>query len=115
MGSGTSWPPEIRPKCSGSFQSNQCCAWPSAESTGTSPPSLYVPFEAAERYKMRLGCPVAKESCNTHRRYLGIPGRLGTGGTEVVAATVRLNPSELMTAVYTQTVQRAPWLNSRWL
>src|SRR6266567_2389044 len=105
FGSGTSLPPEIQPNCSGSFQSNQCCAWPPSESTGTSPPSLYAPFEAAERYKIPLGCPVAKESCSTHRRYLGIPGRLGSGGTELAAATVRVDPSELVNAVYTETVQ----------
>ena len=106
-------PPEIQPYCSGSFQSSQCCAWPSTESTGTSPPSLYAPFEAAERYKMPMDRLVATESCSTHRRYLGIPGRLGSGGTELAAATVRVDPSELVSAVYTQTVQRAPWLNSR--
>ena len=108
-------PPEIQPNCSGSFQRIQCCTGPSAESTGTSPPSLYVPFEGAERYKMPLGRPVAKESCTTHRRYLGIPGWLGSGGAELAATTVRVDPSELMTAVYTQTVQRAVWLNRRWL
>jgi FAD binding domain len=112
FGSGTSLPPEIQPKCPGSFQSNQCCAWPSVESTGTSP--SYEPTEGAERYKMPLGCPVAKESCSTSRRYQGCPGWLGSGGTGVSATAVRVDPSELMSAVYTQTVQRAPWLNSRW-
>src|SRR6266567_3670014 len=113
IGSGTSLPPEIQPNCSGSFQSNQCCAWPSVESTGTSP--SYEPTEGAERYKMPLGCPVAKESCSTSRRYQGCPGWLGSGGTGVSATAVRVDPSELVSAVYTQTVQRAPWLNSRWL
>src|ERR1035438_3408077 len=113
IGRGTSLPPEIQPNCSGSFQRIQCCAWPSVESTGTSP--AYEPTEGAERYKMPLGCPVAKESCSTSRRYQGFPGWLGSGGTEVSATAVRVDPSELMSAVYTQTVQLAPWLNSRWL
>jgi hypothetical protein len=76
---------------------------------------LYEPSEAAERYKMPLGCPAARESCSTDRRYLGIPGWLWDGGAEVAAAAIRVDPPELTTAVYTQTVQRAPWLNSRWL
>jgi hypothetical protein len=108
-------PPEIQPNCSGSFQSNQCCAWPLTESTGTSPGSSCEPTEAAERYKMPLGCPVAKESRSTHRRCLGIPGWLWDGGTELAATAVRVDPPELVSAVYTQTVQWSPWLNSRWL
>src|SRR4029077_19698376 len=114
IGSGTSLPPEIQPNRSGFSTRNQCCAWPSAESTGTSPTS-YEPAEAAERYKMPLGCPVTKESCSTHRRYLGILGWLWDGGTKLAATAVRVDPSELVSAVYTQTVQWSPWLNSRWL
>jgi hypothetical protein len=58
---------------------------------------------------------VTKESCSTHRRYQGTPERwLWDGGTELAATAVRVDPSELMSAVYTQTVQRSPWLNSRW-
>ena len=37
------------------------------------------------------------------------------GGTELAAAAVRVDPSELVRAVYTQTVQWSRWLNSRWL
>src|ERR1700728_1510397 len=108
FGRENSLPPEIQPKCSGSFQRSQCCARPSAESAGTSP--VYEPIEGAERYKMPLCCPVARESCSTSRRYQGSPGWLGSGGTEVSATAVRVDPPELMSAVYKQTVQRAPWL-----
>src|SRR5262249_37598345 len=115
FGSGTSSPPEIQPKCSGSFQSNQCRAWPSPESTGTSPGPSCEPAEGAERYKMPLGCPVAKENSSTHRRCRGIPGWLWEGGAELAATAVRVDPSGPVSAVYTQKAQWSPWLNSRWL
>ena len=72
-------------------------------------------LEAAERYKMPLGCPVTKESRSTYRRYQGTPGRWFCGGAELAATAVRVDPSELVSAVYTQTAQWSPWLNSRWL
>jgi hypothetical protein len=64
---------------------------------------------------MPLGCPVARESRSTFMRYLGILGWELCGGTELAAATVRVDPSALVSAVYTQTVQWSRWLNSRWL
>jgi hypothetical protein len=48
-------------------------------------------------------------------RYRGIRGWELGGGAELAAATVRVDPSELVSAVYTQTVQWSCWLNSRWL
>ena len=65
---------------------------------------------------MPLGCPVTRESCSTDSRYKGTRERwLWDGGTGLTATAVRVDPSELVSAVYTQTVQRSPWLNSRWL
>jgi hypothetical protein len=48
-------------------------------------------------------------------RYRGVRGWELGGGTELAAAAVRVDPSELVRAVYTQTVQWSRWLNSRWL
>ena len=64
---------------------------------------------------MPLGRPVTQESRSTFRRYQGTPVRWFCGGAELAAAAVRVDPSEPVSAVYTQTVQGSPWLNSRWL
>ena len=54
---------------------------------------------------MPLGCPVARESRSTFMRYRGIPGCWRCRGAELAAAAVRVDPSELVSAVNTQTVQ----------
>ena len=60
-----------------------------------------------------------EQAWDAHQRALlqrrDLAAALASLAAEPAAAAVRVDPSEPVSAVYTQTVQWSRWLNSRWL